>query len=300
MLAGAKVVVHAWLRSGNAGTARGVNAFLAEVLACLPDGFPVRAVRADAGFFEKEFLDELETRSLAYAIAVRMNRLVQRAVVGIQQWRPFGVGLEVGEIGYQTYKWTHPRRLVVVREEIRTRPEARGRRLFDIPDYTFHGVITSLTDAPEDVWRFYNGRADSENRLKELKYDYGADGFCLQSFFGTEAVFRLTCVLFNLMAQFKQQVLHDEAPQLATVRHTTFVIGAILGTKGRKPILRLGLRGRWRERFAVLLARIATLPTVANITQTEELHHFQTPRPWQPRRPKRSPTRFHGPLFAFN
>jgi hypothetical protein len=300
MLASAKVVVHAWLRSGNAGTARGVQAFLAEVLARLPARITLRAVRADSGFFEREFLDELDERKLGYAIAVRINRRVRREIVGIHEWNAFGPGLEAGEVPYQTYKWTQPRRLVVVREEISRRPEARGRRLFDLPDYTFHSVITSLNDPPEDVWRFYNGRADCENRLKELKVDYGADGFCLQSFFGTEAVFRLICVLFNLVAQFKHQVLLDDAPQLGTLRHSTFVIGAILGSKGRTPILRLGLRGRWREGFATLLARIAALSTVTPFRQPEILPHLETPRPWQPRPRKRPKSPLPHLLFAFN
>ena len=300
MLASAKLVAHAWLRSGNSGTARGVNAFLSEVLARLPARIALRAVRADSGFFEADFLDELDRRHLQYAIAVRMNRLVQREIVGISQWRPFGAGLEVASIPYQAYKWGHPRRLVVVREEIRARPEARGRRLFDMPEYTVHAVITSLADTPEDVWRFYNGRADSENRLKELKYDYGADGFCLQAFFGTEAVFRLLCVLFNILAEFKRSVLQDDAPQLGTVRHTTFVIGAILGTKGRKRVLRLGLRGRWRERFAAILARIATALTVTPILHPQELACFACPRPWQPRRRRRPNLPAQQLLLQFN
>jgi hypothetical protein len=300
MLASAKLVAHAWLRSGNAGTARGVNAFLAETLARLPSHVVLRAIRADSGFFETDFLDELDRRRLDYAIAVRMNRLVHREIVGISQWRPFGLGLEVASIPYQAYKWERPRRLVVVREEIRTRPEARGRRLFDLPDYTVHGVVTSLTDPPEDVWRFYNGRAESENRLKELKYDYGADGFCLQSFFGTEAVFRLLCVLFNILAQFKHSVLLDDAPQLGTVRHSTFVIGAILGTKGRHRVLRLGLRGRWRERFATLLARITALLTVTPILQPNQLQSLQCPRAWQPRRRKRPNHPAQPLLFQLN
>lgn len=300
MLASAKVVAHAWLRSGNSGTARGATAFLAETLAQLPAHLKLWAVRADSGFCEKIFLDELDSRGLPYAIAVRMNRLVQREIVGITDWRPFGVGLEAAAIPYQAYNWERPRRLVVVREEILRRPEARGRRLFDVPEYTFHGVITSLTDAPEDVWRFYNGRADSENRLKELKYDFGADGFCLHSFFGTEAVFRLVCVLFNLLALFKKHVLLDHAPQLSRVRHTTFVIGAILGSKGRRPILRLGLRGRWRERFAALLARIASLSTAMPVSQSTDSPDLEAPTPWRQRRPKRRRLPLQLPLFALN
>jgi hypothetical protein len=37
------------------------------------------------------------------------------------------------------------------------------------------------------TWRFYNSRAECENRIKQLKDDFGAGGFCLHSFDGTEA-----------------------------------------------------------------------------------------------------------------
>ena len=56
-----------------------------ETLAKLPESFRLYALRADSGFFVTDFLEELETRALPYAIAVRMNRLVQHTVVGIRQ-----------------------------------------------------------------------------------------------------------------------------------------------------------------------------------------------------------------------
>ena len=54
-------MVHAWLRSGNTASARGVvRRFLAETLARLPSDFRIYALRADSGFFVTEFLVELE------------------------------------------------------------------------------------------------------------------------------------------------------------------------------------------------------------------------------------------------
>ena len=75
---------------------------------------------------------------------------------------------------------------MVVRETIRERPEARGRKLLEVPGYTFHVLVTTLGHDPVQTWRFYNSRAESENRIKELKQDFGADGFCLHSFDGTD------------------------------------------------------------------------------------------------------------------
>ena len=176
----------------------------------------------------------------------------------------------------------------MVRELLRERPEARGRKLLEVPGYTFHVLVTTLSLDPLHTWRFYNSRAESENRLKELKEDFGADGFCLQSFDGTEAAFRLICLLFNLMADFKREVMQDESPHLLTLRTKALVIGGILGAEGRHTVLRLGLRGRWRRRFAGLLERVAALP-ISTVAQLTDYLKNPTPRPWKPRRPSRQP-----------
>src|SRR5216683_2903096 len=105
MLREAKVVLHAWLRSGNTASARGVIAFLAETLAKLPDDFRLYALRADSGFFVTEFLVELERRTLLYVIAVRMNPHLRPTVGGTRQWPPFPHGLEAAQPSYQAYGW---------------------------------------------------------------------------------------------------------------------------------------------------------------------------------------------------
>lgn len=291
MLARSKLVLHSWLRSGNSGSARGVSGFLAEALARLPDGFAIEALRADAGFFVREFLEELERRQLPYAIAVRTTKLVHHAIVALtdERWTRIDRGLEVAETRYLPPSWQHSRRIVVVRERISERPDAKGRRLFDLPGYTFHTVVTTLDLPAIEVWRFYNGRSDCENRLKELKHDYGADGFCLNTFDGTEAVFRLICAFYNLIAAFKTDVTRNPAPQLARLRTEHFVAGAIVGRDGREVVLRLGLRGRYRERFLVLLERInaTTLATVMQLRNALKPLAFTASRPWQPRLARR-------------
>ena len=286
MLAEAKLVLHAWLRSGNTSSARGVRAFLVEALARLPHDFRLYAVRADSGFFVSEFLDELEQRALPYVIAVRMNPLLRRAVAAIGQWQSFAPGLEAGETSYCAHGWQASRRLVVVRELLCERPQARGRKLLEVPGYTFHVLVTTLHHDPLATWRFYNSRAESENRIKELKEDFAADGFCLQSFDGTEAAFRLICFLFNLIAEFKREVTQEQAPRLSTLRTQVLVVGAILGREGRHTVVRLGLRDRWRQHFAMLLERIAAL-AISTVVQFTDYAKNPALRPWKPRQPSR-------------
>jgi hypothetical protein len=290
MAATSRKILHAWLRSGNTGSARGVEQFLDEVVAGLPCGFRIRAVRADSGFFQSSFLGSLERRGLSYAIAARSSNILRGFVRRIVEWKRFGDGLESGETLLELPTWGKPRRLIVVREELDRRPDARGRTLFDLPDYTFHFVVTDLSLPAEDVWRFYNGRADCENRLKEFKYDFAADGFCLGSFDGTEAVLRLNVFLHNLIVEFKQRVADRGVAQLGTLRHLFFVVGAILGRDGHREVLRLGLSGRLRQRFETWKRRLDAWAstTAAQLIQALQNTPAYDPKPWK-LRPRRQP-----------
>jgi len=141
------------------------------------------------------------------------------------------------------------RRFVALRERVREGRDSVGRKLIDVPGYTFRVFVTSCTDAPEEIWRDYNRRADMENRIAELKHDLGADGFCLKEFFATEAAFRAVLLLFNLLAEFQRAtgLLGYRAP--ATVRTQVLTCGAILGRAGRRLVVHLsqswgGLKSR--------------------------------------------------------
>jgi len=257
VLAEARCIAHVWLRSGNTGSARGATAFLAELQALLPAQIRLTLVRADSGFFEEAILGALETLQLPYIIAARFTNPLQAPVYRLT-FQPFAPGLEVGELVYQAHRWTRARRLIVVREELARRPTARGRELFYAPGYRFHAVVTTCTAAPVDVWHTYNGRADTENRLKELKHAFGADGFCSRRFWATEAALRSICVLYNLLEEFQTALAVPARRTLATLRTTVSACGAILGAVGRQLVLRLSRPTPWQARFLTHLQRLVT------------------------------------------
>ncbi len=52
-----------------------------------------------------------------------------------------------------------------------------------------HGaMLTDLTLPALEIWRMYQGHADLENRIKELKANFGLGSFVLRDFWVTEAV----------------------------------------------------------------------------------------------------------------
>ena len=240
VLAEAHFILHGWLRSGNTGAARGVIPFLQEALALLLEGTWLRTVRADSGFFDGQLLDFLEGRGLPYIVVARMTSTRKRKCAGIKEWTVIDEHLAAGEFTLQLFGWSKARRLVVVRERLRESKAAVGRKLIDVPGYTFRIWVTNRSEAALTLWRDYNGRTCVEQQIKELKHDLAADGFCLQPFFATEAAFLAVLCTFNLLSLYQQQTT-PAAPyrQPGTLRVAVFLCGAVLGVMGRDVVIKL-------------------------------------------------------------
>jgi hypothetical protein len=280
MFAKSKTIAHAWLRDGSASPHRGCGEFMLELLSRLPAAFRIEAVRADSGFYSKTFMTLLEDHGIPYAIAAKMSAPFLKWCASRADWQRLSADIEITEATYTSPKWRRSRRVIIVREVVR---RVSSGVLFNIIDYEYRAIVTSLTDDPAMIVAFYRKRGDCENRIKELKYDFNADGFCLNSFAGTEATFRLICFLFNLIALFKAMILHDTTTTLATIRAKLFVIGALVGSSSRKVILRLGLTGRWRVEFEHLLGRIAdwSSSTAAQSNQPTANTELDQPSCWR-------------------
>ncbi|HIJ60393.1 MAG TPA: hypothetical protein HPP56_07270 [Nitrospirae bacterium] len=83
-------------------------------------------------------------------------------------------------------------------------------------------------------------RADAENRIKELKYDFGADRFNMQSFSATEAVMNFIMIVYNLMSLFRQAAVCNKVqPTLKTMRYKIFAAGGRIIKDGNRHILKL-------------------------------------------------------------
>jgi hypothetical protein len=140
--------------------------------------------------------------------------------------------------------------------------------LFDFPGYTYRVVVTNLTYSAEIITRMYTGRAESENRIKELKEDLGLDGFCLKSFDATDAAFRTGCVLYNFLAGFRETVLPRSwfERRLRALREFVFLVGADLICQGRKVKVRLALPKLDRPEFLRRLRTVSEgLPIAAQL-----------------------------------
>lgn len=264
----AHFILHGWLRSGNCGSSRGVVAFLEEALALWGQRQTIRLVRADSGFFDDTLLSFLEQRCLPYIVVTRLTKWVKREAQKVQKWTELDANYAVGEFRLKLHGWNTERRFAVIRERVRESRASVGRKLIDVPGYTFRIFVTNRNDAPELIWRDYNRRADMENRIAELKHDLGANHFCLKQFHATEAAFRAVLLLFNLLSEFQRAIGLPGYREPSTIRTQILTCGAILGRSARLLVVHLGqswggLRTRNPLLANILEWQIPTSPKVA-------------------------------------
>lgn len=107
---------------------------------------------------------------------------------------------------------------------------AAANGLFDVPGYRFQALVTSLptSQPPLAVWRYYNGRADCENVIKELRKGFALPTLCLRSFWATEAALSLATLTYNLSVLFQRHLGWQKKVTIHTLRFWLFVTAGVL------------------------------------------------------------------------
>lgn len=255
-----RMVANAWLRPGNTADSSSCKEFMEETFNEALKGKTVGLVRADSGFYTQELLDYLEDKELKYIIATRMYPNVKNAVGGLDNWIELSKGIELNEMIFN-HTNGKPRRYIVIKKKVEDRPKASGKLLFeDLPGYRFSCYVTNLDLPLDQVWNIYNTRADCENRIKELKEDFGLDNFCLKDFWATEASFRFIMVAYNLMSLFRHFALnHHNRATLKTLKSYCFAIGAWTVNHANRKILKIALHTKKRPWMDGLFSQIRNL-----------------------------------------
>lgn len=260
-LAEAKMIAHYWLRSGHAACVNGAAEFLRQTVQRLPAHIRIGLVRGDAGFGDSSVMEAAESLGLKFIFVAKLTQKVQALCRHDEtHWQ----ATEVAGISVQEVELDQPgRRLIVVRQKIAERPQAGGKTLFELDGYRFQALVTNLPRSVSalEVWRRYNGRADLENRIKELGEQFGIKRLCVENFWGTEAMHHLAIAAYNLCVLLQRRLGQLEKCELNTLRWRLFSRAAVWSRARGKPTLRLAVRGHkhrswWRE----MLTKLTALP----------------------------------------
>ena len=255
-----RMVANAWLRPGNTADSSSCKLFMQETFDQALKGKKVGLVRADSGFYNQELLSYLEQEQHNYIMAVKMYPNVKSEIWGLGDWMELAKGIELNEMKFSHEKGKS-RRYIIVKKQVDIRPKSGGKMLFeDLPGYRFSCYVTNLDLPLDQIWNIYNTRADCENRIKELKEDFGLESFCLQDFWGTEASFRFIMVAYNLMSLFRHFALnHHNRATLKTLKSYCFALGAWKVNHANKQVLKISLPVKKRPWMDGIFSQIQNL-----------------------------------------
>jgi hypothetical protein len=227
----------------------------------MPRQIRIRLVRADSGFCYQSWLELLESQHLNYIVVARLLKPVQRLLKKETIWQASPVpGTEVAEVIHEEQGWSTPRRLILIRHSLADKERPTGKRLVDCPGYAYQALVTNLAESikPIEIWREYNGRAGSENVIKDLDEHFGIPQLCLKKFWSTEAALSLAVWSYNLCVLFQRHLGWQERVRASTLRFRLFSTGGILSQTGGFTTIRLSVpeveRDWWRTLFQKIIS----------------------------------------------
>ena len=246
-----RFVLNIWNRPGSTTSGNGIIEFAKQSFFRLGETIKILGVMADSGFYDEDFLKFLEGKSTEYVIAAKLYQTTQVKISELKTWDRVDINIEIAEFQFRHLNWDKDRRYIIVRQEVtveKPKPTGRQLKLFvedeEVNKYRYGIYVTSSDKSAVDVWRLYRLRAADEGVIKEFKYDFGLEGFCLDEFYPTEAAMTFRALFYNLMEIFSQRFLSQEesAITLQTLRMKYFMIPAVLGRDGKNIVLRMAVR----------------------------------------------------------
>lgn len=250
------------LRYGNAHTALGVKDMLATAFHILPKGHPVR-VRADAGFYDGDFIALLNQKKIAFAIVARMTKPVTHRVPGLRYAKVNAI-ISTAEFPYKPHGWDKRYRFVVLREKLTEKRDAQ-LTLFKSNAYAYHVIVTNLDLTPHNVFGFYEDRGSIERIIRTCKDDYALGSAPTKHFAANAFYAELSLLAYNIMVWFRRLCLPEEwqSYTVGTLRHRLLLIPGVFTKTDNRPVLKLPKNNPYQETFLSAQQHIRKLKPLA-------------------------------------
>jgi hypothetical protein len=245
----------AHLRRGEVGSSRGVVAVLRRVVRFLRQRFPDVPIRVvgDTGFAiptlylfcEQEQLEYTFGFATSASLKPRGERLLQKAE---RRWLRRGAPQRLYDTFHHRGKrWRqHSRRICMKAERTRN-------------DRCVHYVITNRQGRAEDVFDFYHGRGECENRIEELKNGFAADRLSCHRFLANSFRLLLHAAAYNLVALFRHHLPEPlQHAQIETLRRQLFKLGALVRHSARRVFVHLASGWPFQSLFQQTLRALSS------------------------------------------
>ena len=204
-------------REGNVPPSKDNLAFIQHCVESLPEGFAFKALRADAASYQQSIIKYCDQQNMKYAIRAKMTKYIRAIInqIADADWQPI-LDNSRKATDQSTYRTVHCIAdyeksfcLVIQRQtktgqleieleddinEIGTKDEYQNQH------YIYRCIATNM-DAKTDfeIIDWYNQRAEcSENKIKELKCDFGAEDLPCSNHQANGLYFFICILAYNL------------------------------------------------------------------------------------------------------
>jgi hypothetical protein len=194
---------------------------------------PIRVV-GDAGFAIPTLYLFCEEENLEYTFGFASNvslrphgeHLLQQAE---RRWLRRGTGQRLyRSFRHRGKRWRRYSRRICVKAECTS------------TDRCLRYVITNRRGPAEQVFAFYHGRGECENRIEELKNGFAADRLSCHRFLANAFRLLLHAAAYNLVVLFRHRLPQClQSAQIETLRRQLFKLGALVTRSARRVFVHL-------------------------------------------------------------
>ncbi|MDF1598077.1 MAG: IS1380 family transposase, partial [Acidimicrobiia bacterium] len=268
-LASTGEVLHARMRGGNAGSARGAGTFVRETISRVRQAGATGAlgVRADSAFYSRGFVTACRDHGARFSVTVKMLKPIREAIdaIGEEDWReiPYWLegGAEVAETSYTAFKDTKDRvtlRLIVRR----VRPTPGSQLALDVV-FDYHPVLTDRDGHMLVIEADHRRHAVVELAIRDVKA--GGLAHLPSGKFNANAAWLALAVVAHNLARWTLAASGGDWSEATTETFRTKVVSmpARLVHSARTLKLRAPTNWPWRQAFETALTTIRTIPIPA-------------------------------------
>ncbi|HEY4479683.1 MAG TPA: IS1380 family transposase [Candidatus Paceibacterota bacterium] len=250
------------LRYGNVHTATGVDAMLNAVLEILPASTRIIRTRADAGFYDGDFIQQLCDNRIEFVVVAHMTVPLKHKIPALRYTKIDGV-YSSAEFQYQPHGWKQKHRFVVLREQLTDKRDAQ-LTLFKMKAYAYHVVVTNLSLTPQGVFTFYKNRSAMERTVRTLKEDYQFGAAPTGNFAANALYAELSLLAYNIVIWFRRLCLPNDwqSYTVATLRHRLLLVPGVFTKTNNRPTLKLPKNNPHQNTFLFAEERIKKMKSL--------------------------------------
>jgi hypothetical protein len=247
------VVAHEF-RDGNVSPNTRNLEFYQRCKKAMPAGKRITAFRADSASYQGKLLDLLSHDGVRYAVGGHLDAatLVAIATIPPASWRPYRDGF-VAETVHTMNTMKTAFRLIVFKR-------LRQGSLFPEEGQGYHVVASNREETAERTLDWYHQRGEhSENRIKELKLDFGMERMPCGQFSVNALFFAAGVLAYNLFKLFARTVLPASwrTRRAGSVRYALYAVAGKVVSTGGKLLLRVSREAY--EMFALVRRAVALM-----------------------------------------